>query len=100
VLGILFMGDAQAQLPFGDGRLVVGSGASGLYRVLPPQSSGTQGALAWDGGLVANSHAANPPAGQIQAGDTWYYQAWYRDPTGPCGSGFNVSNGLQVEFKP
>jgi hypothetical protein len=99
VLGILFLGGAEQSMPFGDGRLVVGPGAAGIFRILPPQSSGAQGAMLWDGGLVATSQS-NPPAGQIVAGSTWYTQVWYRDPSGPCGSGYNTTNGLEIEFKP
>ena len=99
VLGILFMGGAKNGQPFGDGNLAVGSGGQGVYRLLPPQSSGAEGVMRWDGGLVATSQA-NPAAGQIEVGDTWYMQVWYRDPSGPCGSGFNTTNALQVDFKP
>ncbi len=34
------------------------------------------------------------------AGETWYFQGWYRDPMGPCGTAFNLSNGLAVTFAP
>jgi hypothetical protein len=45
-------------------------------------------------------HAADhfPSTGAIDPGDTWRFQAWYRDPAGPCGTGFNLSNGLEVTF--
>jgi hypothetical protein len=99
VLGILFMGGATNWLPFGDGRLVVGSGGLGVFRFLPPQSSGAQGAMLWAGGLVQQSQAM-PPQAYIDAGETWYFQTWYRDPTGPCGSGFNTTNGLKIDFTP
>jgi len=37
--------------------------------------------------------------GVISAGDTKYFQLWYRDPaSSPCGSTFNLTNGLQVNF--
>ena len=38
-------------------------------------------------------------AGNITAGDTKYYQCWYRNPNGsPCGSDFNASNGLAITW--
>jgi hypothetical protein len=99
VPGILFMGSTTNWAPFGDGRLALGPGSTGVFRILPPKNTGSTGALIWDGGLVALSQSL-ASAGHIDAGETWYFQAWYRDPTGPCGSGFNVSNGLQVDFTP
>ncbi len=45
-----------------------------------------------------------PPAsagpGMIGAGEEWNFQFWYRDPTGPGGTGFNFSDGLSVHFCP
>ena len=40
-------------------------------------------------------------AGNVTAGDTKYYQCWYRNPIGsPCGSDFNASNGYAVTWLP
>ena len=33
-------------------------------------------------------------------GQTMGFQAWYRDPAGPCGSGYNTSNALAVTYVP
>ena len=38
--------------------------------------------------------------GQIVGCSDWNFQYWYRDPTGPGGSGFNLSDGLNVTFCP
>lgn len=38
-------------------------------------------------------------AGNVQAGDTKYYQIWYRNPlNSPCGSDFNSSNGYAITW--
>ncbi|MCB9915317.1 MAG: hypothetical protein H6828_09230 [Planctomycetes bacterium] len=43
-----------------------------------------------------------PPAqtGSFAAGTQVRYQAWYRDVAGPCGHGFNTSNGVIVDVLP
>ncbi len=38
--------------------------------------------------------------GDTQPGVTIYYQFWYRDSAGPCGSGANVSSGLSAVWQP
>jgi hypothetical protein len=32
-------------------------------------------------------------------GMTRLYQGWYRDPMGPCGSAFNVSSTVRVDWQ-
>jgi len=40
-------------------------------------------------------------AGNVMAGDTKYYQCWYRNPVNsPCASEFNASNGYAVTWTP
>ena len=40
-------------------------------------------------------------AGGVASGDVKRYQLWYRDPvTSPCGTLFNLSNGLEVAYTP
>jgi hypothetical protein len=96
--GLVYMGPAQAQAPFGDGLRCVGPGTLGFYRFPVKQADGT-GSFMLGPGLAALSGSL-PPGGQIQPGSTWNFQCWYRDPTGPCGSGFNLSNGVSVLFEP
>jgi hypothetical protein len=97
VVGLVIMGPRPDETPYGDGILCIGAGDKGLFR-FPAGNSGPEGVITLGPGIVAHTHANFPAAGQIKAGDTWYFQAWFRDPNGPCGSGFNLSNGLKVEF--
>jgi hypothetical protein len=97
VVGLVIMGPRPDETPYGDGILCVGAGDKGLFR-FPAGNSGPEGVITLGPGIVAQTHANFPAAGQIKAGDIWYFQAWFRDPNGPCGSGFNLSNGLKVEF--
>ena len=39
------------------------------------------------------------PLNNVQAGDTRYFQFWYRDP-GVIGAGYNLTDGLEVTFCP
>ncbi len=76
-----------AGVSFGDGLRCAG-GSLVRLGVAVPDALGT---AAWGPGLGAAAGWA--------PGETRYFQAWYRDPQGgPCGSGFNLSNGLRVDF--
>jgi len=33
-------------------------------------------------------------------GDTWYFQTFYRDSSGPCASGENLTNNVEIAFTP
>jgi hypothetical protein len=97
--GIIFMGGAATTpMPFGDGLLCVGSGGMGTYRYLPPKNSGSLGQIV-EGPIVSLSQIF-PQPGKVDVGEQWFFQCWYRDPPGPCGSGFNLSNALAVTFVP
>ncbi|HEV8114301.1 MAG TPA: beta-propeller fold lactonase family protein [Planctomycetota bacterium] len=93
--GFFFYGNAQAQVPFGDGVRCVG-GTLGRLRPVT-LSDGT-------GHNSRHLDFTVPPASsgpaQIVAGSTWYFTYWYRDPFGPLGSGTNLSDGLAVVFPP
>ncbi len=76
-------------VPFGDGLRCAGGGVRRLG-VRVPDPAGTAN---WGPGLAA--------LGGWSAGDTRRFQAWYRDPlAGPCGTGFNLSNGAGRTFLP
>ncbi len=99
VFGIVFMGPIQISVPFGDGRRGVGAGGGSVYRY-PAKNSGAAGVLPLGPGIVIYSQLNFSSAGQIQAGQVWNFQGWYRDPSGPCGKGFNLTNGVSVSFTP
>lgn len=93
--GVLFYGaPASAGAPFGDGSLCVSGGTWRLNPVLQMDGSG-QGTRAVD--------LAQPPlgsgAGAASPGTTWAFQFWYRDPAS-TGAGFNLSDGLLLDFRP
>lgn len=85
--GVVFAGLSAIEVPFGDGLRCAGGG---VLRY-PPQNSGA-------GGNISQPNIAG--LGNFSAGDTRHFQYWYRDPAGPCGSGFNTSNALEIDFAP
>lgn len=94
--GVMFTGPSQSEMPFGDGLLCI----QGTLNRYPIQNSGPGAVMTEGPGLVAFSLANFPPSGHITPATTWRFQAWYRDPQGPCGTAFNLSNALEVLFGP
>lgn len=94
--GLFFYGPTQVQVPLGDGFLCIGSGAPGIYRLPPPQQAGFfgEGTRALD----LNDPLHTSGGGAIEAGSSWNFQYWYRDSASP--GGFNLSDGLAVQFCP
>ena len=96
---IFIIGGGAQNLLFGDGLLCVSPGPSGLHRFSPPQQSDLSGSVDRGPGIVAYTNGF--PAGQeIQVGNTYYFQTWFRDSSGPCSFGWNLTNGLEVTFTP
>jgi hypothetical protein len=87
--GIIYMGPNQIQLPFGDGLRCVGGGSLGVVR-FPVMNSGAGGSMTLGPNFLAPT--------VITAGQTWNFQSWYRDPGGPCGNAFNLSNAVSATF--
>ena len=88
--GIFYYGPAATQVPFGDGfRCITGQTVR-----LPILQTTVVGAVSY-----AMDFTMPPgPSGEITAGSTWHFQFWYRDPTGPGGNGFNLTDALEVTF--
>jgi hypothetical protein len=94
--GLIFMGDLVAPTPGGDGLRCVGAGPNGLWR-FPVAQADSAGSFSLT--KVISQSEVFGGTGVIQAGQTWNFQAWSRDPSGPCGNGTNFSNALSVTFE-
>ena len=80
---------AQPAFLFGDGFRCAG----GSIRRLGVTTSSVAGDASWGPGLRTQ--------GGWGPGDVRRFQAWFRDPVGsPCGTAFNLSNGVEVTFLP
>ena len=95
-----FMGPGAGNTPFGNGRLCASPEGAKLFRYLPAQNSGANGTMQLGPGIVAASQVNAFAGGDIQPGQTWYFQTYYRDVGGTCGQGFNLSNALRIDFQP
>ncbi len=89
--GLFYYGPNQISTPYGEGLRCVGGG---IYR-LPVIQLDQFG----NGAYYLDNTDPPEPAAQIEPGDTWNFQFWYRDPPGGP-SGFNFSGGLEVLFCP
>ena len=96
--GKFYYGPSAIQLPFGNGFRCVGGGGVGTFRLYPAGLTDSAGSISRHLDFTAPPADAGP--GMIQAGSTYSFQFWYRDPLGPGGAGFNLSNALRVTFAP
>ena len=96
--GLFFYGAGQGSSSFGDGTLCVSGGGAGLFRFGPPTQTDATG------GMTRAIDWTSPPTsaggGAAIPGTTWNYQLWYRDPSGPGGTGFNLSDALTATLCP
>jgi hypothetical protein len=85
-LGLFFSGSsAVAASPFGDGlRCVNGS----ILRL---------GIVPTTAGVAASTVSLSVQEGLL-GGELRHYQFWYRNVLGPCGFGFNTTNGLSIQW--
>lgn len=95
---VLCYGPEQAAEPFGDGISCVGPGSVGVFRIWPPVQTDGQGEVGQS--LDFDRQPVGSGPGAIFPGTTWSFQFWYRDPQGPGGSGFNLSDAVSVSFCP
>ncbi|MFT4542583.1 MAG: hypothetical protein ACI835_005051 [Planctomycetota bacterium] len=88
-LGLFVYSNDRDNRAFGNGRLCL----AGAMHVLPMES-------ATHGELRHQLRISNPTsaAGQITAGSTWHFQAWYRD--AGTGTSFDTSDAVALTFSP
>ncbi len=90
---LLFQGTSRvaggAGAPFGDGLRCV-SGA--VVRLATSWSSAGVVQWPWFGSTPLSQ------LGAVTPGATLHYQAWYRNPAGPCGSAFNLTNAATATW--
>lgn len=86
--GLFLQGRSLVTVPFKDGCLCAGNPTVRL------------GMIQLDSGGGASSTGISlVTQGAVIPGETIYYQLWYRDNTGPCGTGSNLTNGLGVTWR-
>lgn len=87
--GIFYFGSLPTEVPFGEGfRCVTGA----TFRLNPPLVTSLGGNALREVDVFA------PPAlGNLLPGTSWYFQFWFRDPSGGP-AGFNLSNAVRVDF--
>ncbi len=86
--GVFTYGGTQMNVPFGNGYLCINP-LGGLYRMTPQLLTDT---------TVSRSVLEAPAEFQLfQPATSWNFQFWYRNPAAG-GAGFNLSDGLNVQF--
>lgn len=86
--GMLVQGEAVTNVPFKDGLLCVGNPTERIEVVFT------------DANGYAETSGDVALEGNVGAFQTRYYQLWYRDPTlSLCGSGSNLTQGLEVSWQ-
>lgn len=85
---ILLVSESAGSLPFGAGVLCLGSPFTGYSGSV--LNTGSLGAV------VFKPELNSPPIGlQLQAGETWYFQAWFRD----AGASTNLTDSLSITWQ-
>jgi len=95
---LFFYGAGQTSSPFGDGTLCVSGGGLGVFRLGPPAQTDSVGSITRLLDWTASPSSQGP--GAATPGSSWNYQLWFRDPAGPGGAGFNLSDALTATLCP
>lgn len=95
--GIFFQGNTNLPNPplFGDGFRCCGNGVVRIGTYAPAGNT-TNTATGNQIGGIGPPIGSHPGNAGLMAGDQRCCQWWYRDPAGPCGGSFNLSNAITV----
>jgi len=91
-LAVFLQGTSVVSLNYGDGHRCAGAP---LIRIGNKNPSGGSATYPTGSDLPISVKGIVPPTGGV-----CYYQTWYRNFTGPCHTGFNVTNGVSVVWSP
>ncbi len=94
--GLIFTSMQPTRFAFGAGLRCIDNP---FFRYPLSGTGPTEELLLGPGEVVSIAQGTFGPPGQLFIGATWHYQAWYRDPFGPCGQTFNFTNGLSVTWE-
>ena len=89
---VFLQGSALVTAPFGDGIRCAGGQLIRLGTKLVTTGSS---AYPGTGDPPVSVRGLVPPGGGVR-----YYQTFYRNPGGPCGTNFNITNGVSVVWHP
>ena len=90
--GLFYYGPNQIQIPFGNGVRCVGGAVT---RLNPPIVISAP----WGEAVHSLDNTDASHLGNIQAGTSWNFQFWYRDPA-DGGATFNLSDAVMIPFRP
>lgn len=91
--GVFLYGLERAQNPFGDGFACVG----GATWILARKATSANGAVALN--VHQESDDEDVRWLNYNHDSVWHFQYLYRDPTGPGGTGFNLTDAVEVDFR-
>ena len=89
---LFLQGTASTSTPFADGKVCVGGSTVRIATLSP-----FQGGATYPQGL---NPSISTVGGIPTVGGARYYQVWYRNSAGPCGTGSNLTNGVAVIWIP
>lgn len=98
---IFIAAEGHKAAPFLDGNLCVGGLTYKTVRHSIPTVAPASGTLTLGPGIVATSNSNTiglPAIVGIDAGESWFFQTYYRDASGPCGTQANLTNAVAVSF--